>query len=180
MIGVGRVKERELGILTLILANFVFEQRRVGGTRDEEGSSVDYSCSTSATRIVFQRIPQWYSHLISGEGRMSPLANRSEGSLGSIVIWVSTVIVEDKSSCICRSLKRLNVSNVRLAERSALVRAFAFSLCVVLSLHRKTPWKLSPTRKANARARLKRVDAVIEAVRSSGVQCTALVGPHPT
>ncbi|THH33900.1 hypothetical protein EUX98_g329 [Antrodiella citrinella] len=38
----------------------------------------------------------------------------------------------------------------------------------------KTPWKLSPTRKANARARLKRVDSVIEAVRASGVQCAAL------
>ncbi|KAI0340611.1 mitochondrial 54S ribosomal protein YmL31 [Trametopsis cervina] len=38
----------------------------------------------------------------------------------------------------------------------------------------KTPWKLSPTRKANARARLKKVDAVIEAVRSSGVECAAL------
>ncbi|KAL4067558.1 mitochondrial ribosomal protein L31, partial [Scleroderma citrinum] len=43
-----------------------------------------------------------------------------------------------------------------------------------LSLLRKTPWKLSPTRKANARARLKRVDAVIEAVRSSGINCGAL------
>ncbi|KAI6028333.1 mitochondrial 54S ribosomal protein YmL31 [Pisolithus orientalis] len=38
----------------------------------------------------------------------------------------------------------------------------------------KVPWKLSPTRKANARARLKRVDAVIEAVRESGIQCNAL------
>ncbi|KAF9533381.1 mitochondrial 54S ribosomal protein YmL31 [Crepidotus variabilis] len=38
----------------------------------------------------------------------------------------------------------------------------------------KTPWKLSVTRKANARSRLKKVDAVIEAVRSSGVQCSAL------
>jgi hypothetical protein len=38
----------------------------------------------------------------------------------------------------------------------------------------KVPWKLSPTRKANARARLKKVDAVIEAVRESGVQCVAL------
>jgi len=38
----------------------------------------------------------------------------------------------------------------------------------------KTPWKLSPTRKANARDRLKKVDAVIEAVRASGVECHAL------
>jgi hypothetical protein len=44
---------------------------------------------------------------------------------------------------------------------------------------RKTPWKLSPTRKANARSRLKKVDAVIEAVKASGVQCGALVG-HPS
>ncbi|KZP20829.1 mitochondrial 54S ribosomal protein YmL31 [Athelia psychrophila] len=38
----------------------------------------------------------------------------------------------------------------------------------------KVPWKLSATRKANQRHRLKKVDAVIEAVRSSGVECHAL------
>jgi len=38
----------------------------------------------------------------------------------------------------------------------------------------KTPWKLSPTRKANQRKRLKQVDAVIETVRQSGVECAAL------
>ncbi|KAF8352365.1 mitochondrial ribosomal protein L31 [Amanita rubescens] len=38
----------------------------------------------------------------------------------------------------------------------------------------KVPWKLSPTRKANQRARLKKVDAVIEAVHASGVRCNAL------
>ncbi|TDL27526.1 mitochondrial 54S ribosomal protein YmL31 [Rickenella mellea] len=38
----------------------------------------------------------------------------------------------------------------------------------------KTPWRMSRTRKANQRARLKKVDAVIEAVRTSGVQCSAL------
>ena len=35
--------------------------------------------------------------------------------------------------------------------------------------------KLSVTRKANVRSRLKKVDGVIEAVRASGVECTALV-----
>ena len=44
--------------------------------------------------------------------------------------------------------------------------------------HRKVPWRLSATRKANVRDRLKKVDAVIEAVRASGVQCEALVCPH--
>jgi hypothetical protein len=44
--------------------------------------------------------------------------------------------------------------------------------------HRKTPWRLSVTRKANVRGRLKKVDAVIEAVRASGVQCEALVCPQ--
>ncbi|KLO06731.1 mitochondrial ribosomal protein L31 [Schizopora paradoxa] len=38
----------------------------------------------------------------------------------------------------------------------------------------KTPWKLSRTRKANQRDRLKKVDDVIETVRASGVQCSAL------
>lgn len=40
---------------------------------------------------------------------------------------------------------------------------------------RKIPWRLSPTRKANQRKRLKRVDSVIEAVQASGVKCSALV-----
>lgn len=44
-----------------------------------------------------------------------------------------------------------------------------------LVLCRKTPWKLSVTRKANVRKRLKAVDAVIEAVRVSGVECSSLV-----
>ena len=34
---------------------------------------------------------------------------------------------------------------------------------------------MSATRKANQRARLKKVDAVIEAVKTSGVECAALV-----
>ncbi|KIY51089.1 60s ribosomal protein l31 [Fistulina hepatica ATCC 64428] len=38
----------------------------------------------------------------------------------------------------------------------------------------KVPWKLSVTRKANARQRLKNVDAVIESVRVSGVKLPAL------
>ncbi|KAI0646853.1 mitochondrial ribosomal protein L31 [Trametes meyenii] len=37
-----------------------------------------------------------------------------------------------------------------------------------------TPWKLSRTRKANVRSRLKQVDSVIEAVKESGVKCAAL------
>jgi hypothetical protein len=45
---------------------------------------------------------------------------------------------------------------------------------------RKVPWRLSTTRKANVRDRLKKVDAVIEAVRASGVQCTALVRLIPS
>ena len=45
-----------------------------------------------------------------------------------------------------------------------------------ITILRKTPWKLSVTRKANQRKRLKQVDAVIEAVRASGVKCSALVG----
>ena len=51
----------------------------------------------------------------------------------------------------------------------------AFSCAYCPPYHRKTPWKLSRTRKANVRSRLKQVDSVIEAVRSSGVECAALV-----
>ncbi|KAL5529066.1 hypothetical protein ACEPAG_5040 [Sanghuangporus baumii] len=38
----------------------------------------------------------------------------------------------------------------------------------------KTPWRLSSTRKANQRKRLKQVDEVIETVRASGIKCAAL------
>ena len=48
-------------------------------------------------------------------------------------------------------------------------------VCLKFATYRKVPWRLSVTRKANVRDRLKKVDAVIEAVRASGVQCSALV-----
>ncbi|KIP04764.1 hypothetical protein PHLGIDRAFT_25440 [Phlebiopsis gigantea 11061_1 CR5-6] len=38
----------------------------------------------------------------------------------------------------------------------------------------KIPWRLSTTRKANVRKRLRAVDSVIEAVRASGVECGSL------
>jgi hypothetical protein len=40
---------------------------------------------------------------------------------------------------------------------------------------RKSPWRLSPTRKANLRKRLKAVDSVIAAVAESGVQTRSLM-----
>ncbi|KAJ1309867.1 hypothetical protein OPQ81_006631 [Rhizoctonia solani] len=52
--------------------------------------------------------------------------------------------------------------------------AFRSSSINLSGLLWKTPWRLSPTRKTNQRERLKRVDAVIEAVRASGVECAAL------
>ena len=68
---------------------------------------------------------------------------------------------------VCRVRRSLMVSLASLAPSEKLNRA------------RKTPWKLSVTRKANARARLKKVDAVIDTVRASGVQCRALVSIAP-
>ncbi|KAI9457751.1 hypothetical protein BJY52DRAFT_1120043, partial [Lactarius psammicola] len=44
----------------------------------------------------------------------------------------------------------------------------------------KVPWRLSVTRKANVRDRLKRLDTIIEAVKPSDVQRTALVCSLPT
>lgn len=38
----------------------------------------------------------------------------------------------------------------------------------------KTPWRLSGTRKARVRQRLRDVDTVIETVRASGIECGAL------
>ena len=52
---------------------------------------------------------------------------------------------------------------------------FEFLCSAHLELYRKTPWKMSVTRKANQRKRLKMVDEVIETVRASGVKCAALV-----
>ncbi|WWD19654.1 hypothetical protein CI109_104116 [Kwoniella shandongensis] len=39
----------------------------------------------------------------------------------------------------------------------------------------KSPWRLSPTRKANQRKRLRQVDSVISAVAESGVTTRSLV-----
>ncbi|KAJ3556645.1 hypothetical protein NM688_g1910 [Phlebia brevispora] len=57
---------------------------------------------------------------------------------------------------------------------SGMFGAFRPTSKVQVGLLWKVPWKLSRTRKANARARLKKVDSVIEAVQASGVQCKAL------
>jgi Mitochondrial ribosomal protein L31 len=53
-----------------------------------------------------------------------------------------------------------------------------FCFIIEIPTYRKVPWRLSATRKANVRDRLKKVDAVIEAVRASGVQCASLVCSH--
>jgi len=52
--------------------------------------------------------------------------------------------------------------------------AFSTSPISLGGLLWKSPWRLSPTRKANQRLRLKRVDSVIEAVKASGIQCKSL------
>ena len=54
----------------------------------------------------------------------------------------------------------------------------AFRKLNILLLCRKIPWRLSTTRKANVRKRLRAVDSVIEAVRASGVECGSLVRPQ--
>lgn len=69
--------------------------------------------------------------------------------------------------------------DVRCIWRSLMVSLPSLGSPKKLSSRRKTPWKLSITRKANARARLKKVDAVIETVRASGIQCKALVSRTP-
>lgn len=91
-------------------------------------------------------------------------------------------------SCLLPTIDALNTFNTS----STMIGAFRAShvsfsgllwyvvftythIALLMLIHRKTPWKLSVTRKANQRKRLKRVDSVIEAVRASGVQCAALV-----
>lgn len=46
--------------------------------------------------------------------------------------------------------------------------------CADSFTHRKSPFRLSPTRKANLRKRLRRVDDVIAAVAESGVETRSL------
>src|SRR4051794_40155678 len=68
-----------------------------------------------------------------------------------------------------------------LGQPTPTVRITLVSRCLthipcsaVLRVHRKIPWRLSKSRKANQRKRLKLVDNVIETVEASGVQCNAL------
>ena len=44
MVRVRRVEERKLGVLTLVLADLVLEERRVGGTGDEGRGTVNDGC----------------------------------------------------------------------------------------------------------------------------------------
>lgn len=75
--------------------------------------------------------------------------------------------------CLGPSVRHESISGVSYGVYMTFTAMRTYSS--LLNFHRKTPWKLSPTRKANARARLKKVDSVIEAVRASGVECGALV-----
>lgn len=49
-------------------------------------------------------------------------------------------------------------------------------VCVrdITDVYRKNPWRMSATRKARVRQRLRDVDTVIDTIRTSGVQCRAL------
>ena len=44
MVRVRGVEERELGVLTLVLADLVLEERRVGGAGDEGRGTVNDGC----------------------------------------------------------------------------------------------------------------------------------------
>ena len=69
-----------------------------------------------------------------------------------------------------------HASRVNLGGLLWYISLYSGVLCSAhLGLYRKTPWKMSVTRKANQRKRLKMVDEVIETVRASGVKCAALV-----
>ncbi|KAA1135184.1 hypothetical protein PGTUg99_050127 [Puccinia graminis f. sp. tritici] len=75
-----------------------------------------------------------------------------------------------------RVLSRPPVSQLRPSNLTVhATRATFHSSCIAeggrLS---KIPWRLSSTRKANLRKRLREVDSVIQAVQESGVQCEAL------
>lgn len=52
MIRVGRVEERELWILTLVLADFVLKLRGICGPRNKEGGSVNDSYSINLVNLL--------------------------------------------------------------------------------------------------------------------------------
>jgi hypothetical protein len=86
----------------------------------------------------------------------------------------STLLVNNQP-CSALSARRRSAQVVCYGESERMLsfEQRSFGSCVFE--RRKTPWRLSPTRKANQRKRLKRVDSVVEAVRASGVECGALV-----
>ncbi|RKP15346.1 60s ribosomal protein l31 [Piptocephalis cylindrospora] len=55
-----------------------------------------------------------------------------------------------------------------------MLGAFRPSLTSFSGLLWKTPWRMSQTRKRNARKRLKEVDGVIDTLMNSGIRCRAL------
>ncbi|OJA10401.1 hypothetical protein AZE42_03550 [Rhizopogon vesiculosus] len=88
------------------------------------------------------------------------------------------MVAVDDFDCLALQTKCLVLSELRRSIWAVSSGKYAWPvphhLLTICLLFRKTPWKLSITRKANARARLKKVDAVIETVRASGVRCNAL------
>lgn len=81
MVRIRCVEERKLWVLTLILADLLLELRRVGGTCDESRGTVNDSCKSKEIESALARRAKYIcrrksdSHLISGGGRISPLAN---------------------------------------------------------------------------------------------------------
>ncbi|OZJ05566.1 hypothetical protein BZG36_01716 [Bifiguratus adelaidae] len=91
-------------------------------------------------------------------------------------------ISEEEQVRVLENMSKVEVGGRQLVLKVAtsephthdMLGAFRSSFVAQSGLLWKNPWRMSATRKANVRKRLKAVDQVIETVASTGVQCKAL------
>jgi len=124
-------------------------------------------------------------HFISGGGRIRPVENLravTRSLLGGVRSNGAAAMAEEDNRVKIPTPPNVRISSVesKLEWSSLACPHNALFRPQLTPIHRKVPWRLSSTRKANQRARLKNVDAVIEAVRASGVSCNALVSSSQT
>lgn len=63
-----------------------------------------------------------------------------------------------------------------MASLTAFNTILKADLTLYLTFPRKSPWRMSPTRKMRVRKRLKAVDSVIETLAATGLMTHSLVG----
>ncbi|POW09462.1 hypothetical protein PSTT_06830, partial [Puccinia striiformis] len=104
-------------------------------------------------------------------GRPSHFVAGVRGTGANLKQRISTTSEHDASDFPQDSVKTFSSSaNIVEPDIPFGTLKFPFFQCCL----RKIPWRLSETRKANLKKRLREVDSVIQAVKDSGVKCHAL------